>query len=148
MLRQPWIWAPLYALLWFIGYGISSYYWFLPAGLRIGCLLVAPRRMWPWLLVGEGLEKRTAIIVISHRHVDGEFCLDQGREQFRKLFVVAGQPDIEGAIAIDQHPVEGVFFRQHLGDYPPQVLGQIGLIPGNETGVSMNVSIGQEGPSF
>ena len=55
MLRQPWIWAPLYALLWFIGYGISSYYWFLPAGLRIGCLLVAPRRMWPWLLVGEGL---------------------------------------------------------------------------------------------
>lgn len=55
LLHLPWIWAPAYALLWIVGYSVSSYYWFLPAGLRIGCLLLAPRRMWPWLLLGEGL---------------------------------------------------------------------------------------------
>ena len=55
LLRLPWIWAPFYALLWFTGYGISSYYWFLPAGIRMGCLLIAPRRFWPWLLLGEVL---------------------------------------------------------------------------------------------
>jgi len=34
-------------------YLISQAYWFLPAGLRFGAFLLAPRKLWPWLIGAE-----------------------------------------------------------------------------------------------
>ncbi|HET6604413.1 MAG TPA: MASE1 domain-containing protein [Xanthomonadaceae bacterium] len=49
----PWVWGVLYALGWLLAFQVSRMYWFVPAGLRVGALLVAPPRVWPWLAVFE-----------------------------------------------------------------------------------------------
>ncbi|MEZ5465116.1 MAG: MASE1 domain-containing protein [Lysobacteraceae bacterium] len=89
LLLVPWLWAPLYTLLWVVGYQVSSYYWFLPAGLRIGCLLLAPRRFWPWLLVGEGL-------AIFWLYLDGHLVY----KSWLAAFLVNGPPWVIGAIVV------------------------------------------------
>jgi len=42
-----------YGLAWFLGYHVSTLYWFLPAGLRFATLWCTPRRWWPWLALAE-----------------------------------------------------------------------------------------------
>ena len=42
-----------YGTLWLGLWQISQSYWFLPAGLRFGVLLLAPLELWPWLIGGE-----------------------------------------------------------------------------------------------
>ena len=42
-----------YGLAWFLGNYVSTYYWFLPAGLRFACLWWVPRRLWVWLALAE-----------------------------------------------------------------------------------------------
>lgn len=42
-----------YGVAWGLGFFVSTYYWFLPAGLRFACLWWAPRRLWPWLALAE-----------------------------------------------------------------------------------------------
>ncbi len=42
-----------YGLLWLGLYLISQAYWFLPAGLRFGAFLLAPRKLWLWLIGAE-----------------------------------------------------------------------------------------------
>lgn len=44
---------PLYSLAWILGYYVSTYYWFLPAGLRFAVLWCTPRHRWPWLALAE-----------------------------------------------------------------------------------------------
>ena len=44
-----------YGAAWFGLFQVSQLYWFLPAGLRFGALLLAPRRLWPWLIGAEWL---------------------------------------------------------------------------------------------
>ena len=51
-LRPP-LAALIYALLWAGLFEVSQLYWYLPAGLRFGALLLAPRRWWPWLIGAE-----------------------------------------------------------------------------------------------
>jgi glucose-6-phosphate-specific signal transduction histidine kinase len=43
----------LYGLAWWLGYHVSTDYWFLPAGLRFACLLATSRRLWIWLALSE-----------------------------------------------------------------------------------------------
>lgn len=54
---SPWLQGPAaalgYALAWAGLFEISQLYWYLPAGLRFGALLLAPRRLWPWLIGAE-----------------------------------------------------------------------------------------------
>jgi glucose-6-phosphate-specific signal transduction histidine kinase len=55
-LMRPWreaAWIAAYGLSWWLGYHVSTDYWFLPAGLRFACLWAAPRRLWPWLAASE-----------------------------------------------------------------------------------------------
>lgn len=42
-----------YFLLWLLLWPTEQPYWMLPYGLRFGALLLAPWRMWPWLLGAE-----------------------------------------------------------------------------------------------
>ena len=42
-----------YLLLWLLLWPTEQPYWMLPYGLRFGALLLAPMRMWPWLLGAE-----------------------------------------------------------------------------------------------
>jgi hypothetical protein len=42
-----------YFLLWLLLWPTEQPYWMLPYGLRFGALLLAPMRMWPWLLGAE-----------------------------------------------------------------------------------------------
>jgi glucose-6-phosphate-specific signal transduction histidine kinase len=42
-----------YGLAWWLGYHVSTDYWFLPAGLRFACLLATSRRLWIWLALSE-----------------------------------------------------------------------------------------------
>ncbi|WP_114241270.1 MASE1 domain-containing protein [Dyella sp. C9] len=42
-----------YLLLWLLLWPTEQPYWMLPYGLRFGALLLAPLRMWPWLLGAE-----------------------------------------------------------------------------------------------
>ncbi|RDJ00611.1 sensor histidine kinase [Dyella solisilvae] len=42
-----------YLLLWLLLWPTEQPYWMLPYGLRFGALLLAPGRMWPWLLGAE-----------------------------------------------------------------------------------------------
>lgn len=54
--RRPWRaagWIVLYGVAWVLGYYVSTYYWFLPAGLRFASLWCTPRRWWPWLALSE-----------------------------------------------------------------------------------------------
>lgn len=56
VVRHPWReagWVLTYGVAWVLGYYVSTYYWFLPAGLRFACLWCAPRRLWPWLALSE-----------------------------------------------------------------------------------------------
>jgi two-component system sensor histidine kinase UhpB len=43
----------LYALAWLLLLRASQGLWYLPAGLRLGALWLAPMRAWPWLAAGE-----------------------------------------------------------------------------------------------
>lgn len=43
----------VYATAWWLGYHVSTDYWFLPAGLRFVSLLATPRRLWAWLALSE-----------------------------------------------------------------------------------------------
>ena len=47
--------ALAYLLAWVGLFQVSQRYWYLPAGLRFGALLMAPRRLWPWLIAAEWL---------------------------------------------------------------------------------------------
>jgi glucose-6-phosphate-specific signal transduction histidine kinase len=42
-----------YGVAWWLGYHVSTDYWFLPAGLRFACLLATSRRLWVWLALSE-----------------------------------------------------------------------------------------------
>jgi glucose-6-phosphate-specific signal transduction histidine kinase len=42
-----------YGVAWALGFYVSTYYWFLPAGLRFACLWWMPRRLWLWLALAE-----------------------------------------------------------------------------------------------
>lgn len=45
--------AAAYGLGWWLLWRMSELYWFLPAGLRFGVLLLAPYRYWPFVFLGE-----------------------------------------------------------------------------------------------
>lgn len=55
----------VYGLGWQLLLQLSHALWFLPAGLRLGCLWLTPLRYWPWLAAGEwaGLT-----LLAIHRH--------------------------------------------------------------------------------
>ena len=59
--RDPLAWgrylavAGAYAACYELTRNISFSHWMLPAGLRLACLLLVPRRFWPALAVGEAL---------------------------------------------------------------------------------------------
>ncbi|MCI1709363.1 MAG: MASE1 domain-containing protein [Chiayiivirga sp.] len=43
----------VYGVAWALAFFVSTYYWFLPAGVRFACLWWAPRRLWGWLALSE-----------------------------------------------------------------------------------------------
>lgn len=47
------LWLVLYPLAWFAFFSLSSLFWFLPAGLRLGTLWLLPRRCWWQMAVVE-----------------------------------------------------------------------------------------------
>ncbi|MBV8157578.1 MAG: MASE1 domain-containing protein [Dyella sp.] len=53
-----------YLLLWLLLWPTEQPYWMLPYGLRFGALLLAPGRMWPWLLGAEFAA--TGLITLVH----------------------------------------------------------------------------------
>ncbi len=53
--------ALLYSLAWLLLLKASNGLWYLPAGLRLGALWLAPTRLWPWLAAGEW----TAMAVVA-----------------------------------------------------------------------------------
>lgn len=53
-----------YFLLWLLLQPTEQPYWMLPYGLRFGALLLAPLRMWPWLLGAEFAA--TGLIALVH----------------------------------------------------------------------------------
>ncbi|WP_425478692.1 MASE1 domain-containing sensor histidine kinase [Dyella terrae] len=62
----PWkgLWLGLgYFLLWLLLWPTEQPYWMLPYGLRFGALLLAPLRLWPWLIGAEFAA--TALITVA-----------------------------------------------------------------------------------
>ncbi|WP_243043044.1 MASE1 domain-containing sensor histidine kinase [Dyella sedimenti] len=53
-----------YFMLWLLLWPTEQPYWMLPYGLRFGALLLAPMRMWPWLLGAE--VAATGLIALLH----------------------------------------------------------------------------------
>src|ERR1700754_3132447 len=59
--RDPAVWgrflavAGAYAACYELTRNVSFSHWMLPAGLRLACLFLVPRRYWPALAVGEAL---------------------------------------------------------------------------------------------
>lgn len=54
-----------YGLAWALGFYVSTYYWFLPAGLRFACLWWVPRRLWGWLALSE-FTAILAVVLLSN----------------------------------------------------------------------------------
>ncbi|KJV36082.1 hypothetical protein VI08_06275 [Luteibacter yeojuensis] len=61
--------AAAYAACYELTRNISFSHWLLPAGLRLACLLLVPRRFWPALAVGETLP--IAEMALLHAHLYG-----------------------------------------------------------------------------
>ncbi|AHX12873.1 histidine kinase [Dyella jiangningensis] len=53
-----------YFLLWLLLWPTEQPYWMLPYGLRFGALLLAPMRLWPWLLGAEFAA--TGLLAVMH----------------------------------------------------------------------------------
>jgi two-component system sensor histidine kinase UhpB len=51
--RGELLWLLAYPLAWIALFHFSTPYWNLPAGLRVGWLLLLDRRSWPWMMVVE-----------------------------------------------------------------------------------------------
>lgn len=52
---KPFVWVALYVLGLLLLWPLARNLWYLPAGLRLGAMWVAPRRLWPGLMVAEWL---------------------------------------------------------------------------------------------
>ena len=107
-LRSPAL-SLAYGLLWMGLYSISQAYWFLPAGLRFGAFLLAPRKLWPWLI---GAEWAAALLMHLWIRPLPDISI--------VLWVTLSQPLI----------VAGVIAIMHRGEFslrlwPPERLGQL-----------------------
>jgi two-component system, NarL family, sensor histidine kinase UhpB len=92
--------AAAYAACYELTRNISFSHWLLPAGLRLACLLLVPRRFWPALVVGEALP--IAEMAVLHAHLYGTvwamaasvppilFCMPAIAWLRRRFDVVAG----------------------------------------------------------
>jgi len=73
--KDPLVWgryvavAGAYAACYELTRNFSFSHWMLPAGLRLACLLLVPRRFWPALAVGEALP--VAEMAALHAHAFG-----------------------------------------------------------------------------
>ncbi|MBZ0223455.1 MAG: hypothetical protein IT467_07990 [Dokdonella sp.] len=47
------LWSLGYATVFYAAFQTAHLFWYLPAGVRFGALLVSPYRRWPWLIAVE-----------------------------------------------------------------------------------------------
>lgn len=72
--KDPSIWGPhlavaaAYAACYEVVRYFTSTHWILPAGLRLVCLLLVPRRFWPAMIFGESLPIAEKILLANHNY--------------------------------------------------------------------------------